>query len=151
MTERKILVYCDGGCRGNGQKNNIGGWGVVLQWGEYVKEFHGSVKDTTNNQMELTSIIEALKRIKNKDIPVEVVMDSKYVIKGITEWIHAWTRNGWVTSTKKPVENKDLWIELLSLKNQFKEISFSLCKGHAGNEGNNRADELANIAMDKIA
>jgi len=101
--------------------------------------------------MELTSIIEALKRIKNKDIPVEVVMDSKYVIKGITEWIHAWTRNGWVTSTKKPVENKDLWIELLSLKNQFKEISFSLCKGHAGNEGNNRADELANIAMDKIA
>jgi ribonuclease HI len=78
-------------------------------------------------------------------------MDSKYVVKGISEWIHSWTRNGWVTSTKKPLENKELWIELLSLKNQFREISFRQCKGHAGNEGNNRADELANIAMDKIA
>lgn len=146
----KILVYCDGGCRGNQFENNVGGWAVVLKYKDNIKEFYGSTKNTTNNIMELTSCIEALKAIKNKDIPVEVVMDSQYVIKGINEWVDKWMKKGWRTSQKKPVENKELWIELLNLKNQFKDIKFIQCRGHADNEGNNRADELVNKAMDNF-
>lgn len=100
--------------------------------------------------MELTACIQALKAIKNKNIPVEVVMDSQYVINGINQWINNWIKKGWKTSQKKPVENKELWKELYNLKNQFADIKFIYCKGHADNEGNNRADELANIAMDEI-
>lgn len=146
----KIYVYCDGGCRGNQLPINIGGWGVVLKYKDKVKELYGNVKNTTNNKMELTSCIEALKAIKNKDIPIEVTMDSQYVIKGINEWIHGWLKRNWVNTQKKPVENKELWQQLLELKQSFKEITFIHCKGHADNEGNNRADRLANIAMDKL-
>jgi len=146
----KIYVYCDGGCRGNGKENNIGGWGVVLKYKDKVKEFYGSARDTTNNIMELTSCIEALKAIKNKNIPVEVVMDSKYVIKGITEWIPRWIKFGWTTTDGKPVKNKELWLQLLDLTSEFAKIEFTQCRGHADNEGNNRADKLANIAMNEI-
>lgn len=146
----KIYVFADGGCRGNGQENNIGGWGVVLKYGDEIKEFYGATRNTTNNIMELTSCIEAIKAIENKTIPVDVTMDSQYVIKGISEWIHNWIRKGWRTSQKKPVENKELWQELYKLKNEFSDIQFIKCNGHADNEGNNRADFLCNIAMDEL-
>lgn len=146
-----IYVYCDGGCRGNQFDDNIGGWGVVLVYKEYVKEFYGNEVNTTNNKMELTSCIKALKVIKDKTIPIVVTMDSQYVIKGINEWIYGWLKKKWKTSTGKPVENKELWQELLDLKRQFNYIEFIQCRGHADNEGNIRADELANIAMDEIS
>ena len=146
----KIIAYCDGGCRGNQFDENIGGWGVSLRYKNNVKDFYGATRNTTNNVMELTSCIEALKAIKNKDIKTEIVMDSQYVVKGINEWIYGWIKKGWRNSQKKPVENKDLWIELNKLKQEFTDISFVKCKGHSDNEGNNRADELANIAMGEI-
>lgn len=146
----KIILYADGGCRGNQFDTNIGGWGAVLICKDNIKELKGNTRNTTNNIMELTSCIEGLKAIKNKDIPVEVVMDSQYVIKGITEWVCGWIKKGWRNSQKKPVENKELWQELLKIKSEFKDIAFTKCKGHSDNEGNNRADELANEAMSEI-
>lgn len=146
----KVYLYCDGGCRGNQEKNNVGGWGVLLQYKEHEKELYGGAINTTNNKMELTSVIEGLKAIKNKTIPVVVVMDSQYVIKGITEWVRNWVKNNWRTIQKKPVENKELWQELLDLKSQFANIEFQQVRGHAGHPGNERADKLANKAMDEI-
>ena len=146
----KIIIYADGGCRGNQFDTNIGGYGVLIKYKQHTKEFKGSVKNTTNNIMELTSCIEALKSIKNKEIPTEVVMDSQYVIQGINEWINGWIKKGWRNSSKKPVENKELWKELYNLKNEFSNIQFIKCNGHSDCEGNNRADELANEAMDEI-
>lgn len=146
----KVRIYCDGGCRGNGKKNNIGGWGVYLTYKDYTKEIYGSSIGTTNNIMELTACIEGLKAIKKKDMPVEVLVDSNYVLNGITKWIYGWIKKGWTTSKKEPVENKELWIELYDIKKQFKEITFTKVKGHSTNFGNNKADELANKAMDSI-
>lgn len=146
----KVYVYCDGGCRGNGKENNVGGWGVYLTYKGSTKELCGGAKNTTNNIMELTACIEGMKALTKKDIPVEIVMDSVYVVKGITEWIYGWIKKGWMTSQKKPVENKELWVTLYSLRNEFKDITFVQVKGHADNEGNNKADALANKAMDAI-
>lgn len=146
----KIQIWCDGGCRGNQNKENIGAWGVVLKYKNNTKELNGATINTTNNKMELQACIEGLKAILNRALPVEVVLDSNYVLKGITEWIHNWIKKGWKTSQKKPVENKELWQELYELKNQFANIEFVKCKGHTNNEGNIRADELCNIAMDTI-
>lgn len=146
----KIYLYCDGGCRGNQERINIGGWGALLQYKNFEKELYGGARNTTNNIMELTSVIEGLKAIKNKKIPVEVVMDSQYVIKGINEWINDWIKNNWKTSQKKPVENKELWLELLNLKKQFADIEFKQVRGHSGHPGNERADKLANKAMNAI-
>lgn len=148
--ENKIYIWCDGGCRGNQFDENIGGWGALLKYKENIKELKGNTKNTTNNIMELTSCIKALESLTRKDIPVEVIMDSQYVIKGINEWINGWIKKGWKTSQKKPVENKELWQTLYKLKEQFTNIKFNHCKGHADNEGNIRADELANLAMDEI-
>jgi ribonuclease HI len=146
----KIYIYADGGCRGNQFDTNIGGYGVYITYNGQTKELKGATRNTTNNIMELTSAIEGLKAIKKRDIPVEVVMDSQYVVQGINEWIHGWIKKGWRTASKKPVENKELWKELYELKNQFNDIVFTKCKGHADNEGNNKADELANEAMGEI-
>lgn len=145
-----IIIYADGGCRGNQSDTNIGGWGAVLQWNGLTQEIRGATYNTTNNRMELTSIIEALAIIENTTIPVEVYMDSQYVVTGINQWIYGWLKKGWKTSTNKPVENRDLWEELLKLKFQFKDITFNKCKGHSGNLLNDRADRLANIAMDEL-
>lgn len=146
----KIIMYCDGGCRGNGKENNIGGWGVYLTYQSHTKELYGSAKGTTNNVMELTACIEGLRSLKKQDIPVEVMVDSAYVLNGITNWIHGWIRNGWMTSKKEPVENKVLWQMLHEEKNKFKEIQFIKVKGHSDNYGNNKADALANKGMDLI-
>ena len=107
----RCQIYCDGGCRGNQQRANIGGWGVYLIWGEHTKELWGGEADTTNNKMELQAAIEGLRAIKNKDVGVDVFMDSAYVYNGITSWVNGWKRRGWVKADKKPVLNKDQWIE----------------------------------------
>lgn len=146
----KIIIYCDGGCRGNGKANNVGGWGVYLTYKDSIKELYGSAKGTTNNIMELTACIEGLRALKKYDIPVEVMVDSAYVLNGITNWIYNWMKKGWVTSKKEPVENKALWQELYKEKEKFKDIRFIKVKGHSDNFGNNKADALANKGMDEI-
>ena len=114
------------------------------------KEIKGREINTTNNIMELKGCIEGLKAIKNKTLPVEVYLDSAYVLNGITNWIDGWKKKGWRTANKKPVLNKELWIELDSERNKFNNIEFIKVKGHAGNEGNEIADRLCNEAMDEI-
>lgn len=145
-----IKVYCDGACRGNGKENNIGAYGAVMLYKEHTREISKAFKNTTNNKMELMGAIESLLTLKKHNIPVEVYCDSAYVINGINEWIYGWIKKGWETSTKKPVENKELWQELYDLKSKFSDIKFIKVKGHSDNEFNNRADELCNLAMDEL-
>ncbi|WP_053984019.1 ribonuclease HI [Niameybacter massiliensis] len=145
----KIIIYCDGGCRGNGKNNNVGGWGVYLTYQDKTKELYGGTRGTTNNIMELTACIEGLRAVKWKDVPIEVMVDSAYVLNGITSWIYNWMKKGWVTSKKEPVENKELWQQLYAEKQKFKDIKFVKVKGHSDNFGNNKADALANRAMDE--
>jgi ribonuclease HI len=151
MNVEPIYIYADGGCRGNQSKTNIGGWGVLLKYNNLTKEINGNALNTTNNVMELTACIKGLESIKRKDIPVKVVMDSQYVINGMNKWTLGWIKNGWKTSNKEPVLNKELWQELIDLKDQFKNIEFVKCIGHADCEGNVQADTLANMAMDLIS
>ena len=146
----KIIIYCDGGCRGNGREDNVGGWGVYLTYKVSEKELYGGTKGTTNNIMELTACIQALRALKRHDIPVEVMVDSAYVLNGITNWIYNWMKKGWVTSKKEPVENKELWQRLYEEKQKFTNITFIKVKGHSDNVGNNRADALANKGMDEV-
>lgn len=146
----RLEIYCDGGCRGNQAEKNVGGWGAYLVWGEHEKELFGGERNTTNNKMELMGAIEGLRAIKNKNVPVDVYVDSAYVLNGITQWIFGWMKKGWVNSKKEPVANKELWQELLAQKNMFSDITFHKVKGHSTNAGNNKADELANRAMDMV-
>lgn len=147
----KVVIYTDGGCRGNHEKTNIGGWGTVLQYGEHTMELYDGVRNTTNNRMEITAAIMALKQMKMFNIPVEIYTDSAYLCDCINKkWYKKWMSNGWINSARKPVENRDLWIELISLVEKFPFISFIKVKGHSGHPGNERADELANMGMDMI-
>ena len=145
-----IMIYCDGGCRGNQNTHNIGGYGIVIQHGEIVKEFYGATENTTNNRMELLACIESLKKLKDMSIPVVLTTDSRYVERGVNEWRHSWARRGWKNSQGKPVGNLDLWKELLWLVDRHDDITFEHCYGHSDNEGNNRADYLVNVAMDEF-
>lgn len=145
----RLEIYCDGGCRGNQNDENLGGWGAYLVWGEHTKRIYGGEVNTTNNKMELTAAIEGLRAVTDKTVPCDVYVDSAYVLNGITEWIQSWIAKGWKNAKKEPVANKDLWLELLAEKEQFADISFHKVKGHADNEGNNIADELANLGMDE--
>ena len=137
-TSKIINIYTDGACSGN---PGIGGWGAFLSYGIYSKEIYGGSKETTNNRMELTAAIVSLKIIKN---PSNIIIntDSVYVKDGITKWIANWKKNNWKNSQKKDVKNRDLWEEL---DNAIKshQIQWKWVKGHAGNIGNERADELA--------
>ncbi len=136
----KIIIYTDGGCRGN---PGIGGWGVYLSYKGKEKKIYGSEKHTTNNKMELTAAIKALESIK-KDIPIILYTDSKYVLEGITKWIIGWKKKNW-----KKVKNIDLWQQLDELNQRF-EIDWRWVKGHSGNVGNDTADALVNKAMDEL-
>ena len=107
----KVEIFTDGACKGN---PGPGGWGAILRYGATEKEIYGASKNTTNNIMELTAVIESLKNLK-KPCELIITTDSKYVKNGITEWIHNWKKNGWRTAAKKEVKNKELWIELDSL------------------------------------
>ena len=143
MNKSLINIYTDGACRGN---PGPGGWGALLECGEYKKEIKGSSPLTTNNIMELTAVIEAIKLIKNPSLII-ITTDSTYVKNGITEWIHNWKLKGWKTSNKKPVKNKNLWQELDNLSKDH-DIKWTWIKGHSGHYGNERADQLANDAID---
>ena len=142
----KIIIYTDGGCRGN---PGIGGWGAWLRYGDHDKKFKGSAKDTTNNRMELTAAIKALEAIKSSTIDIDLYTDSKYVMSGINEWIKSWKLRGWKTANKKPVKNVDLWQKLDEV-NAKHNVHWYWVKGHSGDEGNEMADSLANQAMDEI-
>ena len=142
----KIIIYTDGGCRGN---PGIGGWGVWLRYGDHDKKLKGSVKDTTNNRMELTAAIKALEAIKSSTIDIDLYTDSKYVMSGINEWIKGWKLRAWKTANKKPVKNVDLW-QQLDKANEKHNVHWHWVKGHNGDEGNEMADLLANQAMDEL-
>ncbi len=143
----KIVIYTDGGCRGN---PGVGGWGVWLRYGDHDKKLKGGEKNTTNNRMELTAAIKALEAIKSSTIDIDLYTDSKYVMTGINEWIKGWKARDWKTANKKPVKNVDLW-QQLDLMNIKHNVHWHWVKGHSGDLGNEMADELANLAMDEIS
>lgn len=133
-----VIAYTDGACSGN---PGPGGWGVLLLSGKQEKELSGGEAETTNNRMELMAAIMALESLK-KPCTVEVVTDSEYVRKGITEWIKGWKARGWKTADKKPVKNVDLW-QRLEVAIERHKVTFSWVKGHSGHPENDRADALA--------
>jgi ribonuclease HI len=142
MTELPLVeIATDGACKGNPGK---GGWGVVLRMGGTEKLLSGSEKHTTNNRMELMAAIEGLKALK-RPCRVKLSTDSRYVMDGLTKWIHGWMRNGWKTADKKPVKNADLWMALLEVARPHR-IEWLWVKGHAGHPDNERADKLASDA-----
>ncbi|MFZ2072147.1 MAG: ribonuclease HI [Minisyncoccia bacterium] len=146
MQKDKIIIYTDGAARGN---PGPAGWGTVFIFGEKIFEIGGRSAHATNNQMELTAPIEALKHLRknNLDKSIEIFSDSKYVILGITEWIQNWMKNNWRNAAKKPVLNRELWEELYSLVQDFK-IEWTYVEGHSGNKFNDRVDEIATSFAD---
>lgn len=178
--DRILRIYTDGGCAGNQNAVNLGGWGAILEYGSAMKELHGSEKNTTNNRMEMTALLAAFRAIKKENQNIEVFSDSSYLMDCFRKkWYVKWRRNGWQTSQKKPVENQDLWEQLLPFI-EIHSISFYRVKGHVDiakstelkrlykkfcgwngdhftyddfiyiTDKNNRADELANIGIDEI-
>lgn len=141
----EVIIYTDGACRGN---PGPGGWAAVLAYGSKKKELFGSEKETTNNRMELLAAIEALESLK-RSCKVSLYTDSQYVRKGIIEWMDNWKKRGWKTSARKPVKNQDLWINLDKALSRH-EVNWHWVKGHSGVAGNERADSLANTAIDQM-
>ena len=142
----EITIDKDGACSGN---PGPGGWGAVLMLGDYKKEISGGNKETTNNIMELTAVIEALRLVK-RPCKIKIYSDSAYVVNGFLQgWIYNWIKKKWKTADGKPVKNKDLWEELYKFT-KIHEIEFIKVKGHADNEYNNRCDELARGAIDLL-
>jgi ribonuclease HI len=141
----KALIFTDGASKGNPGR---GGYGVVISHGDTVKELGGYKELTTNNEMELKAVVEALKEIAPKNVPVEIYTDSKYVVEGAKGWVFGWMKNGWVTSTKTEVINKELWQELLPLLGKV-EIEWHKVPGHVGIIGNERADTIASTFAEK--
>jgi ribonuclease HI len=140
-----IEIYTDGACRGN---PGPGGWGAVLIAGRHRKEIYGGEAETTNNRMELTAAIEALNALKGSR-SVVLHTDSKYVMQGITEWMANWKKRGWKTASRQPVKNQDLWIAL-DAAIACHDVHWKWVKGHAGNQGNEDADALANRGIDEL-
>jgi len=144
-TNGVIEVFTDGACKGN---PGVGGWGALLNAGGKTRELYGGEVQTTNNRMEMTAVIRALEALQCR-CSVRLHTDSKYVQLGISEWIHSWKKRGWKTADKKPVKNEDLWRRLDELAAQH-DIEWLWVKGHAGHEGNERADVLANMGVDSV-
>jgi ribonuclease HI len=136
--ELTVEIFCDGACSGN---PGPGGYGAILRYDGRVKELSGGSRDTTNNRMELTGAIEALRQLK-RPCKVLITTDSQYLVKGMTEWISGWQKKGWRNSKKEPVVNKDLWELLLELASRH-EVQWKWVKGHAGHIENERCDQLA--------
>jgi len=141
----QVTIYTDGACRGN---PGPGGWGVWLQFGDHEKELWGGAAETTNNRMELTAVIEGLKALK-RECDVVLYTDSQYVRKGMTEWLQNWKSKGWKTAARKPVKNADLWQQLDDIA-AGQRVEWRWVKGHSGDPGNERADELANRGIDDM-
>lgn len=139
---KQVTIYTDGACSGN---PGPGGWGAILIFGDREKKLSGGAKETTNNRMELLAAIEALKALKH-ECKIELYTDSKYVMDGITSWIHGWKAKGWKTAARKPVKNVDLWQELDEQVQRHK-INWNWVRGHDGNHYNEIADELATGAI----
>lgn len=141
-----VVIYTDGACSGN---PGPGGWGSILMCKGKKKEISGACKNTTNNIMEITAVIEALKLLKY-ECNVKIYSDSAYVVNAFNQnWIYGWMRKGWVNSSKEPVKNRELWEELYSLTKQH-NVEFIKVKGHSDNEYNNRCDELARAAIETV-
>jgi ribonuclease HI len=142
---KQVIMYTDGACRGN---PGPGGWGALITFEGSSKEMFGGKLDSTNNQMELSAAIEGLAALK-EPCDVDLFTDSKYVMDGITQWIHNWKKNSWRTAAKKDVKNKELWQKLDELIN-FHQVQWHWVKGHSGDVGNEIADQLANKGIDSI-
>ena len=145
MTDKRVALYTDGACKGN---PGAGGWGVVLEYGEHRKELFGGDVETTNNRMELMAAIAGLSALKSRCV-VDLYTDSVYVKDGITKWLSNWKSNGWRTAAKKPVANQDLWKQLDQAVSNH-EVNWHWVKGHSGDPGNERADELANQGVSSV-
>ena len=144
----KVLIYTDGACSGN---PGPGGWGAILMYKEHKKEISGGNKETTNNIMEMTAVIMALKQLKRPcKHDVEIYSDSAYVVNAFDKgWIYNWKKNNWKTASKEPVKNKELWEEIYKLIEDI-NVKFIKVKGHSDNEFNNRCDELARSEIEKL-
>lgn len=140
-----VEIFCDGACSGN---PGPGGYGAILRYNGHEKEIRGGAPQTTNNRMELTAAMEAL-RLISRPCRITIVTDSQYLIKGMTEWIHGWQKRGWQNSKKEPVLNRDLWEELLQLSSQH-IVNWQWIRGHAGHAENERCDALARQAIVEI-
>ncbi len=136
--EQVVEIFCDGACSGN---PGPGGYGAILRYGKLVKELNGGSANTTNNRMEMTAAIEALRLLKRPS-SVIITTDSQYLVKGMTEWIGGWQRKGWINSKKEPVVNRDLWELLLGLTSCH-SVQWKWVRGHAGHAENERCDQLA--------
>jgi ribonuclease HI len=143
--DKEAIVYTDGACSGN---PGPGGWGATIKIEDETFEIFGGEDNTTNNRMELIAAIKALEYL-NENHKITLYTDSNYVKDGITKWIFNWKKNNWKTSAKKPVKNSDLWIQLDEIQNK-REVKWNWVKGHAGNLGNERADELARMGIKEI-
>ena len=139
----QVELFTDGACKGNPGR---GGWGALLRYGDAEKELFGGEQDTTNNRMELMAAIQALNALKFP-CSVELYTDSNYVKQGMLSWLKGWKKKGWVNASRKPVKNKDLWMQLDEAQ-QDHQIQWKWVKGHAGDPGNERADELARKGME---
>ena len=139
-----VHIFTDGSCKGN---PGPGGWGAIMKYGDHVKELNGYSSKTTNNIMEITAVIEALKSL-TRPCAIILTTDSNYVKDGITQWIHNWKKKGWKTANKKPVKNKESWLQL-DVEVQRHRIEWKWVKGHSGHPENERADELANEAVEE--
>ena len=144
-TKQVVDIWTDGACKGN---PGAGGWGVLMRYGKNKKELFGGELETTNNRMEMMAVIQALQSLK-RPMPIRLHVDSQYVKKGLTEWMSGWIARGWKTADKKPVKNQDLW-EQLNLLTAQHQIQWIWVKGHAGDPGNERADELANKGVEQV-
>ena len=138
-----VHIFTDGACKGN---PGPGGWGAIMKYGDHVKELNGYSSKTTNNIMEITAVIEALKSL-TRPCAIILTTDSNYVKNGITQWIHNWKKKGWKTANKKTVKNKECWLQL-DVEVQRHQIEWKWVKGHSGHPENERADELANEAVE---
>ncbi len=144
-TPLKVIIYTDGACQGN---PGPGGWAALLKYGHHEKVLTGAASNTTNNRMELTAAVEALKAL-NRSCQVEFFTDSEYLKKGITEWLATWKQKGWKTAAKKPVKNQDLW-QALEESAHAHQIEWHWVRGHAGQRENERVDQLAREAISAL-
>lgn len=142
---KKITIYTDGACKGN---PGPGGWGVLLEYNGRQKTMHGGEPQTTNNRMEMMAAISALETLREA-CDITLFTDSKYVMQGLTEWLPGWKARGWKTASKQPVKNQDLW-ERLDAAVQRHKIEWRWVKGHAGDPGNEKADQLANQGIEQM-
>lgn len=143
---KRVDVFTDGACKGN---PGPGGWGVLLRMGPHEKEMSGSEANTTNNRMEMTAVIKALQAL-NQPCEITLCTDSKYVIDGITKWVHGWQKKGWVNASRQPVANAELWREMLTAAKPH-SITWQWVRGHNGHAENERVDQLASNAAKAIA